>query len=180
MCLCLESGRCFSCSASVPAIPFLFSVLEFLFPCQDQALIVFKTQVKTSIQTIFSNASRRESISLFGSVEEDWDVINPHPGSLGWRHGYFKSAESPNPIVPGEAGKEPGQSMSQVLSMGAKTGDPGFVICWLTTILCDQHPHAVNLLFFFSLDHQCQVSILVSFLWLLISPSCLLFTHKGY
>ena len=77
MCLCLESGRCFSCSASVPAIPFLFNVLEFLFPCQDQDLIVFKTQVKTSIQTIFSNASRREPISLFGSVEEDWDIINP-------------------------------------------------------------------------------------------------------
>ena len=55
---------------------FLFNVLEFLFPCQDQDLIAFKTQVKTSIETFFSNASRREPISLFGSVEEDWDIIN--------------------------------------------------------------------------------------------------------
>ena len=56
---------------------FLFNVLEFLFPCQDQDLIVFKTQVKTSIKTFFSNASRREPISLFGFMEEDRDIINP-------------------------------------------------------------------------------------------------------
>ena len=56
---------------------FLFNVPEFLFSCQDQDLIVFKTQVKPSIETFFSNVSRREAISLFGSVEEDWDIINP-------------------------------------------------------------------------------------------------------